>query len=95
MAGRNFNRRHVTVHSYRTNLVEKYVILERLHQEWQVMMFAGWEQNAEMVNWCKETFGTPGRSRKHQWRILYDTYNPHTIFLRKESDVTLFRLRWM
>lgn len=55
-------------------------------------------QSQAMLDWCEQTFGTPGRSKNHKWRRSYVRTNKflfqQRIFLRSESDVTMFRLRW-
>lgn len=51
-----------------------------------------------VVSWCEQTFGEPGRGNKYRWRRAYlpiKNSSSYRIFLRSESDVLLFRLRWM
>lgn len=47
----------------------------------------------EIIKWCKEILGEPGRNRKYRWRMNYAARN--RIYLRNQNDVLMFRLRWL
>ncbi|HET8688389.1 MAG TPA: hypothetical protein VFM18_17400 [Methanosarcina sp.] len=47
----------------------------------------------EIIKWCKNTFGEPGRDRRYAWR--YEFATNRRIFLRTEEQVLAFRLRWL
>ena len=66
-----------------------------------------WQLHDEILVWCRENFGDPGRDRRYLWRTngtatsVFDAkhndsseYNNLRIFLRNEVDVTLFVLKW-
>lgn len=64
------------------------------HREWKITFYSSIAR-LDIIQWCKQTFGEHGRNRKYRWRIKYDSHLPDTVFLRNESDVAMFRLRWM
>ena len=78
----------------------KIHIREGYRGEWVINLPAS--KNDEILAWCREVFGDPGRSRKYNWRVSWgDQANGYSsgiggprIFLRSERDVTLFRLKW-
>ncbi len=75
-----------------TKMATEFFIRKAYHGEWAVeVLTAPWH---EVIAWCKETLGECGNDRKYRWR---QNYRPEVfrIFLRNESDVTLFRLRWL
>lgn len=62
-----------------------------------------WEKRKEIIEWCREHLGEPGRDRKYHWRatwalmnVKHFVYADETprIFLRREADVTMFMLKW-
>jgi len=60
------------------------------------------EKRKEVIAWCREHLGEPGNDRKYHWRATWALMNEYgwshddkpRIFLRRESDVTLFMLKW-
>lgn len=47
----------------------------------------------EIIEWCKQIFGEPGRDRRYAWR--YNCATGNRIFLRSPQQVTHFRLAWL
>jgi len=60
-------------------------------REWCVKV--PFQHCAEVRAWFKESLGECGRDRKYRWRENH--VKGGTFFLRNETDVLLFRLRWM
>jgi hypothetical protein len=46
----------------------------------------------KVVAWCHEAFGDDGNKRTYRWRRNWT--EKKRIFLRHESDLVLFRLKW-
>jgi hypothetical protein len=70
---------------------EEFYIRKAYHGEWSIdVPWAAW---GSVIAWCKETLGECGHNRMYRWRQNYRN-DIARIFLRNESDVTLFRLRW-
>jgi hypothetical protein len=67
-------------------------VREAYHGEWAIEV--PWRQWKEVIAWCAEAYGECGHNRKYRWR---QNYRPemNRIFLRNESDVTLFKLKWL
>lgn len=47
----------------------------------------------EMIKWCYEILGEPGRKLPAKWRINYITTN--RIYIRGSDSLILFTLRWL
>lgn len=67
-------------------------IRKAYHGEWAIDI--PWKNWAEIIIWCRETLGECGHDRRYRWRQNYRA-DMSRVFLRNESDVTLFRLRWL
>lgn len=48
---------------------------------------------AEVREWCEQTFGPGGRSRKYRWRVGW-TDKDDTYYFKSGKDAMLFVLRW-
>ena len=72
----------------------QFKITETKHREWCIDLHSFWSERHEVIEWCKETFGPHGNHRRYKWRINFQSEFPNRIFLRKESDVMLFILKW-
>ena len=71
-------------------LAEKVTITKAYKGEWKVEV--PYPIYKEVEQWLHDTLGTPGNNRIYAWRKSYSLRL--TYFLRKESDLLMFRLRW-
>jgi len=71
------------------------VTQERKSKYKHKVMFSGQmvAKHNEIQDWCVQSFGPGGRSRKLRWRFgwtdKYDTY-----YFKSSKDAMLFTLRW-
>lgn len=82
------------------NETKRYVPRKGYKEEWVIDINRG--DALEIIAWCTEHFGKPGRNRKYHWRAAWTTIRPNVylelnprIFLRRGADVTMFMLRWV
>lgn len=47
----------------------------------------------EITDWCKQSFGPGGRSRKYRWRKGW-TEDSSTFYFKSSKDAMIFTLRW-
>lgn len=47
----------------------------------------------EIMDWCTQSFGPGGRSRKLRWRFGW-TDKTDTYYFKSSKDAMLFTLRW-
>lgn len=61
----------------------------------KVMVSPSWAigEHAKMKQWCEETFGPGGRSRKYRWRFGW-TDSVDTYYFKSSKDAMMFTLRW-
>ena len=59
--------------------------------EWKIQTTYSTDENIKQ--WLLDTFGEPGRAHQYRWRANNVKFGVY--FLRHESDIMLFRLRWM
>lgn len=72
--------------------VDSIWIRKAYHGEWAIdIPFAQWH---DVIEWCKEAFGTDGNHSRYRWRRSHNA-KICRIFLRSEADLTLFRLKWL
>ena len=59
------------------------------------VMFSGQlvAKHDEIQNWCKQSFGDGGRSKKLRWRFGWTDKND-TYYFKSSKDAMLFTLRW-
>lgn len=51
-----------------------------------------WHLYPQMIKWCLITFGEDGRNPRYRWRR--NMIDNHRIFLKHQSDLMIFRLKW-
>lgn len=61
----------------------------------KVMISPGWAigEHAQMKQWCEDTFGPGGRSKKLRWRFGW-TDSVDTYYFKNSKDAMMFTLRW-
>jgi hypothetical protein len=60
----------------------------------KITMPAKWDDGFDEIrDWCTQSFGPGGRSRKLRWRIGW-TDRDHTFYFRDSQDAMLFTLKW-
>jgi len=59
--------------------------------EWCVR--STYSTDVEIQQWLHDSLGEPGRDRRYRWRKNNTKFGVY--FLRHESDLLMFRLRWM
>lgn len=59
--------------------------------EWRVC--STYSTDIDIRQWLHDTLGDPGRDRRYRWRANNTKFGVY--FLRHESDLLMFRLRWM
>ena len=59
------------------------------------VMFSGQlvAKHDEIQDWCKQSFGEGGRSKKLRWRFGWTDKND-TYYFKSSKDAMLFTLRW-
>ncbi len=59
------------------------------------VMFSGQmaAKHNEIQDWCKQTFGPGGRSKKLRWRFGWTDKND-TYYFKNPKDASMFLLRW-
>ena len=50
-------------------------------------------EHHEMKEWCEQTFGPGGRSKKLRWRFGW-TDKTDTYYFKSSKDAMMFTLRW-
>ena len=71
--------------------VNEIWIRKAYHGEWAIdVPLKQWH---DVIAWCAETLGADGRRHVYRWRKSHSRGNCR-IFLRHESDVLMFRLKW-
>ena len=78
--------------------VESKIIMvtqERKSKYKHKVMFDGQmvAKHNEIQDWCKQSFGPGGRSRKLRWRFGW-TDQHDTYYFKSSKDAMLFTLRW-
>lgn len=64
--------------------------------KWRVQKTAVYSDRSheDMLEWCKENFGEPGRIRgTAAWRYTRTSLN-HSFTFKRETDAMLFLIRW-
>jgi hypothetical protein len=54
----------------------------------------GPEDKHEVMEWCKEHFGTGGRNRHCKWRYGWVEKTSDYFYFKNEQDAMYFVLRW-
>jgi len=49
--------------------------------------------HSEIKQWCEQTFGPGGRSKKLRWRVGW-TDKDDTYYFKSSKDAMMFTLRW-
>jgi hypothetical protein len=59
------------------------------------VMFSGQmvAKHSDIQEWCKQSFGPGGRSKKLRWRFGWTDKND-TYYFKSSKDAMLFTLRW-
>lgn len=51
------------------------------------------KQHSDIKEWCEQTFGPGGRSKKLRWRFGW-TDKVDTYYFKNSKDAMMFTLRW-
>ena len=73
------------------SMFDEISVTEAYKGEWRVN--TDYSNDAEIRQWFHDALGEPGRNRRYRWRA--NNTKPRVYFLRHESDLLMFRLRWM
>lgn len=61
----------------------------------KVIVSPGWAigEHAHMKEWCEQSFGPGGRSKKLRWRFGW-TEKEEVYYFKSSKDAMMFTLRW-
>ena len=51
------------------------------------------DEHCEIKEWCTQTFGPGGRSRKYRWRYGW-TEKENVYYFKNSKDAMMFSLKW-
>lgn len=76
-------------------IVKPMITQERKSRYKHKVMFSGQmvSKHSEIQEWCQQSFGPGGRSRKLRWRFGW-TDKHDTYYFKNSKDAMLFTLRW-
>lgn len=73
----------------------KMITQERKSKYKHKVMFTGQsiKRHDEIMEWCNQSFGPGGRSKKLRWRFGW-TDKTDTYYFKSSKDAMMFTLRW-
>jgi hypothetical protein len=71
------------------------IVVERKSKYKHKVVFSGQPtvHHSDIQQWCEQTFGPGGRSKKCSWRFGW-TDKTDTYYFKSAKDATIFALRW-